>query len=124
MLVLPVALPVNGILSGPGTVCSGDTASFMCNITGASTLRWVAFSTIEIVSLMSTEELFSLGERSPIERGSIEFSFSLLATRPQLVSQLRFVPGNDEIALGVPVTCEESPQVSFSLTTGVVANSK
>ena len=87
-------------------VCSGDTATLTCNITGATSLQWFMLSS-EIVTLDSTQSQFSLGESTPRVVRNTEFSYSLLATSPQFVSELRFVPGDDRIPEGVSVSCRE-----------------
>ena len=102
-------LPVNGTLSGPGTVCLGDTVTLTCNITGATTLEWSFGNNLVITSLDRGDGLFGLGEEPPVERSGLDFSFSVLATSPQFVSQLRFVPDGNFIMNGVPVTCREAP---------------
>ena len=103
------------------------TVTLTCNITGATTLQWRFGTTIEIITLHSADNQFSLGERAPIGRGSIEFSFSLLDISPVFVSQLRFVPDDNHIQNGVPVTCSEEPgsgNFFQTITTSVGANSK
>ena len=53
---------------------------------------------LEITSLDHGDGLFGLGERPPVERAGIDFSFSVLAISPQFVSQLRFVPDGNIIS--------------------------
>ena len=113
-------------MSGLETVCSGDTATLTCNITGATDVQWVLGSS-DIIRLRPSDGLFTLGERPPTRNGGIDFSFSLLATSPQFVTQLRFVPGDDRISGGVPVTCREGVGTgSFreAITISVLADSK
>ena len=118
-------LPVQSInLSGPGTVCSGDTVTLTCNITGATTLQWLFNTSIEVITLRSADGLFSLGEHAPVVKRNIEFSFSLLATNPVFVSQLRFITDDNQIQNGVPVSCAEVAGSTLSITTSVEANSK
>ena len=120
-------LLICGQLSGPGSVCSGDTVTLTCNITGATTLQWFFGTTIEIIALDSTQNEFILGELPPVLRSGIVFTFSLVATSPMFISQLRFMPGDDQISFGVPVTCREqagSGNFRETITTTVIASGK
>ena len=122
-MALPVS--VSGTLSGPGTVCLGDTATLTCNITGAITLVWLFGNNLEITSLDTGGGVFGLGERPPVVMFGLAFSFSVLATSPQFVSQLRFVPDDDSFIMnGAPVTCREaagSGDFRETITTAVAA---
>ena len=108
-------------------MCSGDTVTLTCNITGATALVWLSGTNLEITTLDRGDGLFGLGEQTQARSG-VNFSFSVLATppdSPQFVSQLRFVP--DGSITSVPVTCEEradSGDFSESTTTAVAATSE
>ena len=121
-IVLLLVSPVSGTLSGPETVCSGYNATYTCTITGGSTLTWLV-GTQDIVSLTTGGGVFGLGERTPIVRAGLEFSFSVLDTSPQLVSQLRFAPVG-EFASGIPVNCRGSGNFREAILTMVAAISK
>ena len=82
----------DGVLTDPGPLCAGQTATLTCNITGGVFLEWnyvLEGENGRIPTYDSARNVFP--PSGPVERGGVEFTVTLqMPTSPHLVSQISF----------------------------------
>ncbi len=90
LLVLPLA---SCILTDPGPLCTGQTATLTCNITGGTRIHWnynVGGSGGRIPTY--DPDIGVSPPTEPVTVNGVEFTVSVLMTQPHLVSTISFVP--------------------------------
>ncbi len=85
--------PASGVLTDPGPLCTGQTATLTCNITGGTRINWnyIVGGTRGLIPTYDPDIGVS-PPTEPVTANGVEFTASVLMTQPQLVSTISFVP--------------------------------
>ena len=86
--------PASSILTGPGTLCTGQRATFTCNITDGIDLTWTYGADRLLTIDIDTDPLL---DPVMVMSDTITFTVSrLMPTTTHLVSEISFTGGQDE----------------------------
>ncbi len=85
--------PASSVLTNPGPLCTGQTATLTCNITGGTRISWIynVRGSVETIPTFNPNAGIS-PPTEPVTVNGVEFTVSvLMPTSPHLVSIISFV---------------------------------